>query len=73
MIREKKGKKGDNKESKIVKLENISEYKGMSMNWLVEEDETDKLFMKEYKLKDVVGNLKKRVGEVEKLDKSKLY
>ena len=36
----------------------------MSMNWLVEEDETDKLFMKEYKLRDVVGNLKKRVGEV---------
>ena len=45
----------------------------MNMNWLMEEDETDKLFMKEYKLRDVVGNLKKRVGEVEKLDKSKVY
>lgn len=37
---------------------------GVSMDWIIEEDETDQLFMKDYKLRDVVGNLKKRVGDL---------
>lgn len=60
-----KKKKEKKDEPKIVKLDNISEMSpGISMDWIIQEDETDQHFMKDYKLRDVVGNLKKRVGDL---------
>ena len=61
-IKRKKEKPKKTTESRIIKLENISEIKVGGMDWIIQEDETDQMFMKDYKLRDVVGGLKKRVG-----------
>lgn len=42
------------------------------MEWLVEEDDDDKAFMKDYRARDVVGELKKRVTDLQKMEKSRL-
>ena len=40
------------------------------MEWIIEEDASDQTFMREYRLRDVVGDLKKRVTDVEKMEKN---
>ena len=56
-----------------MRLNNIAAQKWPGMDWIVEEDESDQTFMREYRLRDVVGDLKKRVNDVERLERSKNY
>lgn len=59
--------KKSGKTSKIVRLDNMGAQKWPGMEWIVEEDDSDQTFMREYRLRDVVGDLKKRVNDVEKM------
>lgn len=40
------------------------------MEWVMEEDDSDKTFMKEYRMRDVVGDIKKRVNDLQKMERS---
>lgn len=40
------------------------------MEWVMEEDDSDKTFMKEYRMRDVVGDIKKRVNDIQKMERS---
>ena len=57
----------------MIRLDNLNLPNGKlpGMEWIVEEDETDKTFMRDYKLRNVVADLKKRVNDVEKMERTK--
>ena len=45
---------------------------GVNMDWIMKEDDPNQQFMRE-KPRDVLGNLKKRVDDLQKMERKKLY
>lgn len=61
------------KKSKIIRLNNLGQFRMPGMEWIMKEDDSDQTFLKDYKLRDIVGDLKKRVTDVERMEKNKNY
>lgn len=53
-----------------MRLDNIKYQNMAGMEWVMEEDDSDKTFMKEYRMRDVVGDIKKRVNDLQKMERS---